>query len=57
MSDELKPCPFCGGDAGAQTDYGTDFPTHYVMCNQCNTQGDRFCKEYQAIAAWNRRTP
>lgn len=50
MNDELKPCPFCGGEAdhsfGEKGD-GTPWP--YVECVECgaSTEPD----------VWNRRTP
>jgi len=58
MSDELKPCPFCGGEASIRID-----TSHSTACLiGCATMG---CfgheqweeTEAEAIAAWNRRTP
>lgn len=54
MSD-LKPCPFCGGEAEA---HEVTFPYHYwdVLCDgECF---DHFCEKptkAEAIAAWNTR--
>lgn len=60
----LKPCPFCGSKASANT---------RVVCLRCNAmmtdchnargQGIDFCEDYtelnqeEVIKAWNRRTP
>ena len=48
---ELKPCPFCGGEAvgmcgGVQ---------QYVRCYCCNTEGPTCDTKQEAIEAWNRR--
>lgn len=63
---ELKPCPFCGGEAKvmyAQTDDGTK--TISVVCQMCNTgifrarmrpdEWNAWYKPEQAIKAWNKR--
>lgn len=35
-SEELKPCPFCGGEASAYTeDNGEGFDYNYVKCTIC----------------------
>ena len=51
MTQKLKPCPFCGMDAGEVFNMG-DF---YVSCCECEAQGP--CRETkaEAIDAWNRR--
>lgn len=45
MPTELKPCPFCGGEAslvkqvtrnGISTNY---FLSHYVQCDVCSSRG------------------
>lgn len=59
MSDELKPCPFCGGEAHID---GTSWrPTDgaevaWVTCKRCDAYGPTLPLK-EAIAAWNRRTP
>lgn len=56
MTEKLKPCPFCGGEAEA---HEVTFPYHYwdVWCDgECF---GHFCEkptEAEAIAAWNTRT-
>lgn len=50
---ELKPCPFCGGEAGFQ--YGYFNSDVYVRCNECRACSEVRVSEKAAIAAWNRR--
>lgn len=61
---ELRPCPFCGGEAkiadvveriGGRSN-GTRWK--YVYCRQCLAQGAQYDWEDRKdmIAAWNRRT-
>lgn len=52
MSD-LKPCPFCGGEARLVSGPPG---CHYVMCEECYATSDDRGAE-RSIAAWNRRTP
>lgn len=49
MSEELKPCPFCGCD---------DIRTHLewsMICANCGAEGSLTDSRADAIAAWNRR--
>lgn len=54
---ELKPCPFCGGDAVAGSNFDND---HYVMCgadcDKCGGMVGYMKTEMAAIENWNRRT-
>lgn len=54
---ELKPCPFCGGEAELVIDGTDDCPCIWVQCkNGCCSI--RFCEtEAEAIEAWNKRVP
>ena len=59
MNEELKPCPFCGGD-GEMTAGG--FGERQIRCanKHCDAGLGGSCwqtKEADAISAWNRRTP
>jgi Lar family restriction alleviation protein len=55
-TDELKPCPFCGGEGKID---GTSWTTRdgkeqaWVTCKKCGAYGP---SSTDAIAAWNRRT-
>ena len=57
MSDELKPCPFCGGKADIMQ-YWKDFKTnrYIVKCIKCGAQTDDGVKEHISIL-WNTRKP
>tara|TARA_X000001316_G_scaffold12129_2_gene5696 strand:- start:704 stop:1150 length:447 start_codon:yes stop_codon:yes gene_type:complete len=55
---ELKPCPFCGGDASASPDseHSTAFVlTHYSKGCPIDDLWDWYPDEEQAITAWNTR--
>ena len=49
--EELKPCPFCGGEAKIFT------PTisTYIMCKECKASTNLYSQSEEAIEAWNRR--
>ncbi len=50
-SNQLLPCPFCGGDAQmAESD-----TVYWVKCTQCESEGATNAYSAKAIAAWNRR--
>lgn len=52
-SDELKPCPFCGGAASYRLYYGGRYRVH---CNECGCHLEGlFDTEAEAGAAWNNR--
>ena len=60
MATELKPCPFCGGEAIYITtaikagDLVKEF--YSISCLDCNAEIYKYCKtEEEAIEAWNRR--
>ena len=59
--DELKPCPFCGGDANLRT---TDLVEGlglfamravFVQCARCGARTLEYRDERFAIEDWNRR--
>lgn len=55
---DLKPCPFCGGEAfvSARLPYFGEHLTVAVVCEDCNAASKHKAKEKDAIEAWNRRT-
>ena len=67
MSEELKPCPFCGGEASMESGrYQLDDGMHafaHVECLSCGACGSGFTEaestfeevELLAADAWNRR--
>lgn len=50
---ELKPCPFCGGEAIID-DCGEH--RYFVRCTKCSINQDKlFTQKCDAARAWNRR--
>lgn len=55
---ELKPCPFCGGEAICY-DYAPTWATTHkwvVECSICGANIPLYKIKEEAIEAWNRRT-
>ena len=50
---ELKPCPFCGGEADIDHDHTVE-ENHAYGCRICSVWFDTFNAD-DAISAWNRR--
>lgn len=57
MNDELRPCPFCGGDAEIiEIDDGENAGGSCVQCKQCLASGNvEFDRKENFVANWNRR--
>lgn len=61
MSEELKPCPFCG-NAFPAVGYDSDMRALErdncitARCRQCGAETRKFPKAAEAITAWNTRT-
>lgn len=66
MTEELSPCPFCGGEAyivpGVYRDGSYIENCAHVKCTKCGANGDTFSEclpfdvvERMAADAWNRR--
>jgi len=56
MMSELKPCPFCGGEAELHGDVYSAF----IECNYCGASGGTHVSlsgnaKADAIKAWNKR--
>ena len=56
---ELKPCPFCGGEARVARgfNYGERGSIRWVCCSKCGamTRSDLHKTEEDAAKAWNKR--
>ena len=65
---KLKPCPFCGGEAGAMEHtevigHGACVKEYYVQCLECGAQGPRESTYYkpwwqcveECAKKWNKR--
>lgn len=54
---ELKPCPFCGGDAEIiELDDGDNAGGSCVACTQCRASGNvEFGRKENYVSNWNRR--
>ena len=53
MSEELKSCPFCGGE---NVELSTSIRSQYVQCNECNAFGPDGRDSRQAVCGWNTRS-
>ena len=53
----LKPCPFCGGEAKLDTAWGLTFqnPSHVVRCCVCGASGETSLDRPGAVDNWNCR--
>lgn len=57
--DNLKPCPFCGGEAIMTKRYNRFSEWWLISCKKCHISqtGSEFEFSFEAIEAWNRRVP
>ena len=61
MTMELKPCPFCGGEAELREERGLTRTLFFVSCENDNcgvvveTRNSVSSTKVGAIEAWNRR--
>ena len=55
MSEELKPCPFCGGQAEVEQ-YGTHRQSHVIACMDCGGRLETGEVNEFRNRAWNTRT-
>lgn len=55
MSNELKPCPFCGGRAYLSERMNGGYYVECESINGCLAESGNYDTRGQAIEAWNRR--
>ena len=58
MSEELKPCPFCGGEPYLQEFNGYTEPQYSCVRCHCGVETKQFVGfngKTKAIEVWNRR--
>ena len=53
--NDLKPCPFCGGEAKWRKYEFLNVASFYVECVDCDASSNRFDHLDEAVEAWNRR--
>lgn len=54
---DIRPCPFCGGTATLEINYGA-FPTKYIRCTCCKTTSGYYptvTDDKIIIERWNTR--
>lgn len=51
MTENLKSCPFCGGEAKCIEFYGL----YHVICCNCHIAGKDCSTRESAVSAWNNR--
>ena len=55
---ELKPCPFCGGEAEQSITHTTHYDFYYIHCKQCKNQSGSCTDKSVVVNQWNtRHTP
>ena len=55
MSDELKPCPFCGGDAVLYEDRYQYQESAWIRCTRCGIHTQTLIGKNEVIQQWNTR--
>ena len=55
MSEILKPCPFCGGEAFYIKIMGNYEKPHEIYCSKCNGAITEGRSEKQVVTNWNTR--
>jgi Lar family restriction alleviation protein len=50
MSEELKPCPFCGSSSLRR-----DRVAEVIICNKCGAEGPTFLHNGTVVDQWNER--
>ncbi len=55
MLEEIKKCPFCGGNAGVFEDEFEGNKIYMVACEQCAISTAAYEHDQSAINDWNKR--
>ena len=56
MANELKPCPFCGGEAIFMTSRINDIVRCFATCTVCGCETPRIYRTWEQLKeVWNRR--
>ena len=57
MTEELKKCPFCNGDAVVPHvfEMSNGNESYFVECMNCGVHTKRFSSEQEAVDFWNKR--
>lgn len=55
MSEELRPCPFCGGEAFYIKIMGNYEKPHEIYCSKCDGAITEGRSEKQVVTNWNTR--
>lgn len=54
MSEKLKPCPFCGGNAAVAQNTSV-FLDYRVYCKRCGAETGMYTTAIKAVRCWNNR--
>lgn len=54
-TEQLLPCPFCGGKATITTVPTAGTPLYYVECDKCGARTADWSVQAGRVAAWNKR--
>ena len=52
---EVKPCPFCGGEAVMNKYRGREHTCYYIECPSCHISTQVMYSETMVVDIWNRR--
>lgn len=55
MTQNLKPCPFCGGEAEIRTYGSKGTGLKYIRCTDCHAATASYLTKKEVLAAWNTR--
>lgn len=53
--NELKPCPFCGGEVELFENNNAILGRWYIFCPKCGIETGLYIKPEYIVEKWNRR--